>query len=207
MFDLIFVLEMIGTISFAVSGAMSAIKKHLDLFGVVILGLVTATGGGVIRDLILGVNPPLAFVNPVYGIIAIISSFTAFVIVSRNIMPHDNPKYELLHQIIDTIGLGVFTVVGIRYAHNISETFNLYLVVFVGVITGVGGGVLRDVLTANTPYIFVKHVYASACLVGALVSGILWTYLSESVCMIVGSATVILIRVLAIHYKWNLPKL
>ena len=107
---------------------------------------------------------------------------------------------------MDAAGLGIFTVMGIRAAYAHMSRPGLFLLVFVGVVTGAGGGVLRDIMAGDTPYIFVKHVYASASLAGALLCGLLWHRAGETVSVLAGLATVVVIRVLSAHYRWNLPR-
>ena len=107
--------------------------------------------------------------------------------------------------IMDSAGLGIFTVAGIRIAYEHAARPTLFLLVFVGVVTGVGGGVLRDVLAGDTPYIFVKHVYASASLAGALACVVLWPLAGEMAAMLCGSALVVAVRILSAHFRWNLP--
>jgi len=106
---------------------------------------------------------------------------------------------------MNSIGLGVFTVVGVQSAYSVSSSYSIFLLAFVGVITGVGGGVLRDVLAGDTPYIFVKHVYASASLAGALACVVLWPLAGEMAAMLCGSALVVAVRILSAHFRWNLP--
>lgn len=107
---------------------------------------------------------------------------------------------------MDTAGLGLFTVMGIRTAYTCAEEPTLFLLVFLGVLTGVGGGVLRDVMAGDTPYIFVKHVYACASLAGALVCSLLWKFTGELPAMLLGAGAVVVIRILSAHFRWNLPR-
>lgn len=109
--------------------------------------------------------------------------------------------------IFDSLGLGLFTVVGVTTAVNIGYETTGFLQIFVGVLTGVGGGVLRDIMAGNTPYIFVKHVYASASIIGAIVCVLLGKQSGELTAMLIGAAAVFIIRILAAHYKWNLPRI
>lgn len=204
--SIITVLEIIGTVAFAVSGALIAIEKHMDLLGVATLGVITAVGGGVIRDLILGVTPPLAFRHPQYALVAIGAALLMFLPGVRRTL-RGNPKlFDVILHLMDTLGLGVFTVLGISNAMKFAEDPNLFLLVFVGVITGVGGGVLRDVLAGNTPFIFVKHIYACASLAGALVCGLLWGVIPQGAALFAGMIVVIVIRLFSAKYHWNLPK-
>lgn len=201
----IFVVNIIGTLAFAASGAMIGLNKNMDIFGVCILGLATATGGGVIRDLILGLTPPMAFRDPTYAILALVTSAVFFSRRVRQVLMHNQHRYDRLLFWMDTLGLGVFSVVGVELAFSRSGHPTFFLLVFVGTLTGVGGGVLRDLLAQEVPYIFVKHIYACASLAGAALCAGLWRFGSMPA-MLAGMAAVVLIRVLAAHYHWNLPK-
>lgn len=207
----IFIIEIIGTIAFASSGAMVGIKKQMDLLGVCVLGMTTAVGGGMIRDVILGVTPPIMFQNPTYALLAIAFSILIFcsMYFFQNKLTHSKVQgvYDKLMMIFDSLGLGLFTVVGVTTAINIGYETTAFLQIFVGVLTGVGGGVLRDIMAGNTPYIFVKHVYASASIIGAIVCVLVEPWFGELTAMLVGAAVVFVIRILAAHYKWNLPRI
>ncbi len=203
--NLIFVLEIIGTVAFAVSGAMTAIKKQMDLLGVIILGFTTAVGGGILRDIILGINPPNAFVHSVYAIIAIITSllvFFAFFVVRNN---HENRYFEHILLWMDSIGLGVFTIVGIQTAVSRSPESSTFLLVFLGTLTGVGGGVIRDMMAGDIPYIFVKHFYATSSIIGALVCVILLKFLGGYSGYIAGLVVICALRISAAKFRWKLP--
>lgn len=165
---LIFVLELIGTLAFAASGAMTGVRKNMDIFGVAILGLTTAVGGGVIRDLILGSTPPRTFQDPIYAGLAVATAIAVFIVARRGWFEGRHQFYDLAMLVMDSLGLGAFTVTGVGAALEAGQD-GAFLLIFVGVVTGVGGGVLRDVLAGDTPYIFVKHVYACASLLGAIV--------------------------------------
>lgn len=202
----ILILELAGTMAFSASGAMTGLKKNMDLFGVCILGLTTAVGGGVIRDIILGSTPPATFQNPIYAAVALVTAVVLFLPRLRHLLMRDQTLYDLTLLLLDSVGLGVFTVMGIRIAYAQANHPSWFLLVFVGVVTGVGGGVLRDMMAGDTPYIFVKHVYASASLAGALVCTAIWKSAGELPAMLCGMAVVLLIRMLSAHYRWNLPK-
>lgn len=207
--DLTFALEMIGTVAFALSGAMVAIQKRLDLLGILVLGITTAVGGGMIRDLIIGIHPPMMFVKPVYVVVSAIFILILFLIIKVN---HSSPKflesalYETLFNLMDAIGLGVFTVVGVNSVMNNDMNHMLFLKIFLGVITGVGGGLIRDMMANETPGILRKHVYACASIVGAVCYIILYDWLRSGTAMVLSVILVVVIRVLAKHYEWNLPK-
>jgi Predicted membrane protein len=205
----IFGMEIIGTVAFASSGAMLAIQKEMDLFGVGVLGVTTSVGGGMIRDLILGIIPPLMFQKPVYTVTAIVTSMLLFVIISvkRNLKNDKiTAAYNKIMLIFDTIGLGIFTVTGMNTAKNAGYD-QTFLLIFVGVITGVGGGLLRDIMAQEKPYILTKHIYACASVLGAVVCVCLNVILDDLVSMAAGLFVVVLVRIFATHYRWNLPKI
>jgi uncharacterized membrane protein YeiH len=201
-----FILEMIGTVAFAVSGAMVGLKKRMDILGIAILGLTTAVGGGVIRDLILGITPPNTFRNPVYALVAIATALIVCTPWMQKIFAKERMMYEVTMFVMDSLGLGIFTVVGISTAYSVSESQSFFLLIFVGAVTGVGGGLLRDVMVSEPPYIFTKHFYACASLAGAIVCVVLWEYAEEGLAMIAGVAVVVVLRVLAATFRWSLPK-
>ena len=203
---ILFVLELIGTVSFAISGAIVGIQKKMDVFGVSILGLTTALGGGVLRDLILNITPPAAFQKPAFAVTAVLISIVLFVPAVHRAFEHRNKIYDALFLFMDAVGLGLFTVVGVRVAQAAIAERNLFLVTFVGVLTGVGGGLMRDVFAGNTPYIFTKHFYACASIIGAWACALLWDRLGELPSMILGAVLVVILRLLAAHYRWSLPK-
>ncbi len=203
--QLFFIIELIGIIAFSISGAAVALRKEMDLFGIIILGACTALGGGVLRDIMLGITPPTMFRNPIYAIVAAAVSIVVFIPWVQRLL-NGNRAYDIVMLIMDSIGLGVFTVVGIQTALTKSSDYNLFLLVAVGVITGVGGGVLRDVLAGERPYVFVKHFYACASLIGAIVCVILDEYLGFTVASILGGSLVVALRLLAAVFKWELPK-
>lgn len=203
---MLFVIEMLGTIAFAISGAMVAIQKKMDLFGVILLGMTTAVGGGIIRDLILGKTPPAAFLHPVYALTAIGVSVLIFIPAMRRALKWQDKLYDVTLLVIDSLGLGVFTVVGVQAAYAALGSPTLFLSVFVGALTGVGGGVLRDLFAGQVPYILVKHIYATASLIGALLCALMWRPLGTSAAMLLGAAAVVVLRLLAAHFRWKLPQ-
>lgn len=202
----ILILELIGTVAFSISGAMIAIQKRMDIFGVIILGLTTAVGGGIIRDLVLGITPPATFQNPIYATCAIVTAIIVFLPVVQRLFHRYQRAYDVLMLTMDSLGLGIFTVIGVQAAFAQSGSYSMFLMAFVGVVTGVGGGVIRDMMAGNMPYIFVKHIYACASLVGAISCVLLWKPLGGAVAMAIGTILVVLIRFLSAHFRWSLPK-
>ena len=206
----IFILEIIGTIAFASSGALVGIRKNMDIFGVLVLGITTAVGGGCIRDLILGIHPPKMFQNVSYAAAATLTSCFLCAVLYWKRERLDSrflETYEQAMNTLDAIGLGIFTVVGIRTAISALAEPNHFLMLFVGVVTGIGGGMLRDIMAGSTPFVFVKHVYACASLIGAVLYIFLYPRLNEALAILLSAAVVILIRLLAAHYRWNLPRI
>ena len=203
---LFFIFEVMGTIAFAISGAMIAIRHKMDLFGVAMLGLVTATGGGVIRDVIIGDIPPRVFRDSRYAMLAFGTALLVFIVLrfaKRLPAGRFSSVLDRLYFLSDTLGLAAFTVLGIRSVGGENGT----LLLFVGVITGVGGGVLRDVFCGAVPSIFREHIYALASAAGAVCYILLLrTPLPEMASMLAGFGVVFIIRCLAAHYHWNLPK-
>ena len=203
--NLLLIFEIIGTIAFASSGAMVGLSKKMDIFGVMTLGLVTAVGGGVIRDLVLGNTPPATFRNPIYAVVALAVSAILFVPAVRRFLFKKQKIYDKSMLFMDSLGLGIFTVVGIETALLSGEN-SVFLLIFVGMITGIGGGVIRDILAGNTPYILIKHFYATASLIGAVVFIILWNLSLSGIAYAFGAATVVVLRLFAAKYHWSLPK-
>lgn len=207
--NIIFIMEIIGTIAFASSGALTAMKQNMDIFGINVLAIITAVGGGCIRDLIIGRTPPVMFIQPVYALVAMLTCNFLFFIFYCNKKLLTNSfmlVYERLMLVLDAIGLGIFTVVGVSAGMNTAYQDNLFLITFLGVITGVGGGLLRDILATQKPYILVRHVYACASLLGALLCALLWS-LGTLPAMGIGAATVLIVRLLAMKFHWNLPRI
>ncbi len=209
----VFWAEIFSVISFAVSGSMTALRKNMDMFGVVMLGMLTATGGGAIRDLVLGIHPPKLFVNPVYALVAAATSAVLFLVLyyrhKKGMAPFNfqSPLADKILFWFDTLGLAIFTTVGIATAYEKSSDYRAFLLCFVGVITGVGGGLICDILAGNTPRIFVKHIYATACLAGSIVCVMLWNCAGRIPAMIAGAAVIGVLRFLAMHFKWNYPRI
>ena len=204
MYPWITIIEYLGVIAFAASGSMKAMKKHMDPFGVLVLGLVEATGGGILRDLLLGITPPSMFRDPTYAMIALATSAVISIAPIRRLLTAKPLLYDKSMLVFDTIGIGVFTVIGVRTTVAAYPAAGIFPMLFVGTIAATGGGMLRDILARDVPVIFTKHIYALACLLGAAVCALLW-HKDNVLAMLLGAATVVVIRLLAAHFKWNLP--
>ncbi len=205
---IIFCMEMMGTVAFAASGAMVGISRRMDAFGVCVLGVVTAVGGGMMRDVILG-NVPGALVRPVYVAVAVATSLLIFAVLyfKRDMLKgRFGLFYEKAMLIMDSIGLGIFTVVGVTTGIQNGYLENTFLLTFLGTLTGVGGGLLRDVMAEVPPYIFVKHIYACASVAGAIICVWIYRGFGQIPAVVISSLIVVLIRFLAARYRWNLPR-
>ncbi len=200
----IFVLNIIGTIAFAASGAILAIEKRMDVFGVIVLGIVTAVGGGYIRDITLGHFPPEMFKTPIFTIIAISVAIILFIPGIRKIFLKNQTVYDAVIFIMDSIGLGAFTVLGVTYSMRAGFD-GLFLNLFVGTITGVGGGVLRDIFACEMPCIFRKHIYACASTAGALITYLLYYVAHAWWVAVAGVISIFIIRCFSAYFRWNLP--
>ena len=209
--SVISVLEMIGLFAFAVTGSLEAIKSKNDLLGVLILGVTTSVGGGIIRDLILGINPPNAFANPRYIYIATLVSFFVFILFyyNKKILGNPSPKYfdEIL-TFSDAIGLAVFTVLGMNVAFSLSTDFRGVIYVFVGLISGVGGGILRDVMLNKVPYILDRNIYASASILCAVAYYLFMKYdvFYPTMSMVFSMIIIFTTRMYAAKNNLHLPK-
>ena len=202
----IFLLQLMGTVSFAVSGAMTAMRKGMDVLGVVVLGLITAVGGGALRDVLLGRTPPAIFSDPLTAALAVGASLLVFIPAVRHQLLKTPRIYDMTMRITDSLGLGIFTVIGAQTACAALGHADWFTIAFFGTITGVGGGVIRDVLAGDQPYIFRKHIYALASLAGALLWVGVHRYWNDTAAMLIGGSAVFLIRMLAAHFRWSLPK-
>lgn len=198
------ILEIIGTIAFAISGALVGIEKRMDILGVAILGATTAVGGGIMRDLLLGSTPPQALQHPLYLIIAVCSAIVIFFSRIRSALRRNRVLFDVVLLVMDSIGLGVFASVGIGAAKQLGS--GMFISAFVGVVTGVGGGVMRDIMSGDIPFVFRKYFYCSASIIGAVVTAALWDTIGAVPAMLLGAAVIVLLRFLAARFRWRLPR-
>lgn len=192
--------EIIGTVAFAAAGALAGIQKRLDIFGVFILALLTAVGGGIVRDVFVGVIPPTAFIYPMFTIISLITAIvTCFCYQWLN-------KFNNTILILDAIGLGAFTAAGANMAF-VYEYNRLLMTVMMAVLSGVGGGMLRDVFVGDIPFVFRKEVYAVASIAGAVCFFYMKQLYPGSAPMYVCFVVTVMIRMVCMHYDIHLPVL
>ena len=189
----------IGIIAFAISGSMKAIKKEMDLLGVLVLGFSTALGGGIIADLLLGKTPPTNLVYLPYPLTAFMSSLFTFIFYKV----FSNASKPLLYA--DAIGLGAFASSGASLAYSVYPS--PLLVVMIGTITAVGGGVIRDLLSNEIPLVLTREFYASAAIIGSFIFFLLkYEGVNEEFAIFISFLITTLLRIVALRMKWELPK-
>lgn len=190
-------MDLFGTGIFAISGVLTAIEKKFDLVGALIIGFVTAIGGGTLRDLLIG-RFPVGWLNDRNYFVVILLGF-AIAYIYKNIVT----RYKKSMFLFDTIGIGLFTVLGIKI--SLEHKLSIEHCLIMGVISACFGGVIRDVLTNEIPLLFRKEIYASACLIGGIVYVILnQVSIYENINIITAILTVIIIRYYSIKYNWSL---
>ncbi|WP_435414994.1 trimeric intracellular cation channel family protein [Polaribacter aestuariivivens] len=199
--SVIYILDILGTFAFAISGALVALDKKLDIFGVIIIAFVTAVGGGMLRDILINAHP----INWIGDLNYLYTIFTAvlFTFLFKSKIAHLSKTMFLF----DTIGLGVFTLLGLE--KGLSYNLHPIIALIMGMTSAVFGGVLRDVLTNKVPLIFEKEIYASACLAGGIIYLLInqFTAIPENINFIVSSSVVIIIRAVAVKFNLELPKI
>lgn len=196
---LLYAFDLLGTAAFAASGALAGIRRDMDVFGVLVLGLVTATGGGTLRDLLLGDNPPFIFKDETYLYLSVTVSLLVFIFHHRlEFLTHPLTYF-------DAVGLGTFVVIGTYKA--IEFRLGFFGAIIMGVMTATAGGMLRDLLSAKVPMVLQREVYASACLAGgALLYLLQLTAMPPNLIALLSASAVIILRLLAVKYNWSLPR-
>lgn len=198
--------EVIGTIAFAISGALVGITRKMDVFGVVVIAVVTATGGGIIRDVLVGRIPPNSLQTNLYIGLTIATTLVVFALYKFGRAHHFKVKWaQQLYLFADALGLASFTVtgasIGLMTQHN-----NVLLCVVLALLTAIGGGMVRDLLAHRTPFVLRQDVYALPAMIGA----VLYYFIAKDDHIYIASyvvfSFVLIIRLLAIRFNWNLPK-
>lgn len=197
--QIILILDYFGTMAFAVTGAFKAIEQKSDIVGVLILSIITGLAGGTIRDLIFGISPPASISDPVYLLVAIATGIIVFFLFPK-LKKHWNVFLKF-----DAVGLGIFTIIGATTAYSLFG-LNFLLIAFGGVLTAIGGGILRDVFVNEIPLVFVRELYATASFGGIVIFYLLLIFSDPIIAAICGIISATSIRLLAIKYQWNLPK-
>lgn len=193
------IFDLLGTFAFALSGALMAIKKDMDLFGILVLAMVTAIGGGTLRDILLGFTPVFILNNPIYIYISVVAAFGAF-FFSRILF-----RINSVILIADAIGLGTFVCIGISKA--IEANVSLTGAVLLGLITAVMGGMIRDLLANEIPAVLVRDFYAITCILGGIAYVVLYRLgVSHNITVLSTTGFIIVLRLLAIEFSWNFIK-
>lgn len=186
--------------AFAVTGAFKAIEHKSDIVGIIILSIITGVAGGTIRDIIIGKFPPNSISDPTYVGICVASGVTLFFLY-----PYLQKHWNLFLK-FDAIGLGVFSITGATFAYHVFG-LNFLAIVFAGILTAVGGGILRDVFVNEVPIVFVKELYATASFVGVVIFyGLLVAQMPLYAASILGTIATTSLRLVAMKYNWNLPR-
>jgi len=197
---IVLILDLFGTMAFAVTGAFKAIEHKADIVGIIILATITGVAGGTVRDIILGRFPPHSISDPNYVVITTATGIVIFFLYPK-IQKHWN-----LFLKFDALGLGVFTAIGATLAYQLFG-MNFLAMVMAGMITAVGGGILRDMFVNEVPMVFVKELYASASFLGVVIFYILLIIQLQIEVATIGSILVTtILRLVAMKYNWNLPK-
>ncbi len=192
------VIDILGTIAFAISGVSVAMNKRMDVFGLLIIAFVTSIGGGTVRDLLIGQTPVSWMTNMTY--VYVILAATVFTIIFQNKINYLRMSLFLF----DTIGIGLYTVVGVE--KGLSAGLHPIICIALGTMTACFGGVIRDILCNEIPVIFRKEIYATACIAGGIVYFVLRELpIDNNLIFIIAGATVISIRLIAVKFKVSLP--
>jgi len=195
--DWIYILDIIGTLVFAISGVLTAIDSKFDIVGASIIGMVTAVGGGTLRDMLIG-QTPVGWMTDLNYLWAIIAALLLSYLFKKRIL-----KLRKSMFFFDTIGIGLFTILGVQ--KTLSVGLEPPIAILMGIVSAVFGGIIRDVLTNKVPLIFRKEIYASACLAGGLVFlGLEQTSNIPTLNMLISMLTVVIIRYLSVRNNWSL---
>ena len=201
-----YMFDMIGTIAFAVSGALVGVARKMDIFGMAVLALATAIGGGIVRDVLLGYFPPNSLRNVVYVTVVLAVTVIVFLIYNSRYRKHAmGPRSRASYLLADALGLASFTVTGASAGFKLYPELPIFIVLL-GTITAVGGGIIRDMLAQRIPSVLKEDVYALPSIIGGIVYYLMVTSSWDSMA-VYGAFTVVLVtRLLAIKYNWSLPK-
>ncbi len=206
-------IETLGVVAFSISGAMIAIRRKTDLFGVILLAIITALGGGLTRDVVFSFTPPAFFNSKGFLLLSTVMAVIVFLFARKfsNTYLQNETKIEHINDIFDALGLGIFAVVGVKSSFEHGYADSALISITCGLITCICGGMLRDVLTNSTPFVLVKRIYAIAALAGSSVYYILSLYcveigINDSFAIIIGVMVTFVLRILAMVFKWNMPK-
>ena len=201
-----YIFDMIGTIAFAVSGALVGVSRKMDIFGMTVLALATAIGGGIVRDVLLGYFPPNSLRNIVYVTVVLVVTVIVFLIYNSRYRKHAmGPRSRASYLLADALGLASFTVTGASAGFKLYPELPIFIVLL-GTITAVGGGIIRDMLAQRIPSVLKEDVYALPSIVGGIVYYLMVTSSWDNMAVYGAFTVVLVIRLLALKYNWSLPK-
>jgi len=197
--EFISIVDIVGTIAFAMSGALRAIEKEMDYYGIIVFGITTAVAGGTIRDILINKDLPVSLSNPIYLIISILSAFIVILFYKKII------RFNQILNIFDAVGLAAFTAIGSEIAVNNGYT-QPFIIIVLAVMTGTGGGTLRDLFANEIPYVFHKEVYAVAAVIGSVFFIIIYQTVSNKAALYTAFAVTFLIRLFCMKKDIHLKK-
>lgn len=201
-----YMFDIIGTIAFAVSGALVGVARKMDIFGMAVLALATAIGGGIVRDVLLGYFPPNSLRNVVYVTVVLAVTVIVFLIYNSRYRKHAmGPRSRASYLLADALGLASFTVTGASAGFKLYPELPIFIVLL-GTITAVGGGIIRDMLAQRIPSVLKEDVYALPSIIGGIVYYLMVTSSWDSMAVYGAFTVVLVIRLLALKYNWSLPK-
>lgn len=201
------IFDYLGTIAFAISGTLIGMRQRFDIFGITVLALATAIGGGLIRDTLIGNVPPVSLQHPIYVILTIGTVMTLFLLSGKIRRGTRRHKWSIrLYYLTDTIGLASFTVTGATVGVNSDPQSNFLLPMALGLITACGGGIIRDICAMKVPSVFRTEIYASASLFGAFIFCFVRMHIHTSWALPIAFFVVFGLRTLSLVYNWNLPR-
>lgn len=196
--DFLTIIDILGTISFAISGVLTAMQKRMDVFGILIIASVTAVGGGTLRDLLIGKMPVTWMMDMTF--VYVIMGASLFAIVFREQLRYFRKSLFLF----DTIGIALYTTAGVQI--GLAADLHPIVCVLLGTMSACFGGVLRDILCNEIPIIFRKEIYATACIFGGIAYLILHKLgMEQMITTIVSGIVVVIVRIPAVIFKWRLP--
>ncbi|MBE6035050.1 MAG: trimeric intracellular cation channel family protein [Clostridiales bacterium] len=197
--EFISLMELIGTVAFAAAGALVAIDKELDYYGISIFAIITAVGGGIVRDIIINIPVPVSLANPLYIIISLVTTAIVIAFYKKIV------KYHNVVMFCDAIGLAAFTAIGAEVA-LVNDVYMPFVVITLAVLTGTGGGVIRDAMCGDIPYVFREEVYAVASVLGAIAFMTIYPYFGKHAAVYTSFGVTLAARLVSMKFNLHLKK-
>ena len=200
--------EIVGTIAFAISGALVGVSRKMDIFGMLVLALSTAIGGGIIRDVLVGNIPPNSFKTSIYILLTVITTLIIFLIYRKQILRYvSRRKLRKMYLLADALGLASFTVTGTTIGFNAYPEYPIFAITL-GLITAIGGGIIRDILAQRIPSVLQEEIYALPAIIGGAVYYLVAGYGKDywDLASTLAFFVVFILRLIGIYYRLSLPK-